>query len=266
MDLGLRGRAAVVAGGTRGIGRAVADLLAAEGCRVAVLARGATDLVATEAALGALGAPDAVALTCDLLDPGEVEAAFGFLGERWGECNALVNAVGPVHVGDLHHLRDADWLSAFDQGVVSAVRTVRAALPLLRRATFARVVNIGASSVRHQSPSLIAYTAAKAALVSTTKNLARTLAPDGVLVNVVCPGTVLSPALESALPPRLGGDPELGPLEAAYEAIAAEFGVRNDLERVGLAEEIATTVVFLCSQAATFITGAVIPVDGGTDF
>jgi 3-oxoacyl-[acyl-carrier protein] reductase len=266
MDLGLRGRAVVVAGGTRGMGRAAAELFAAEGCRVAVLGRTEAHLREAEEELAAAGSADAIALQCDLLDTGEVEAAFTFLDERWGELNALVNAAGPSRVGTLDDLSDNDWMASFDLGVLTMVRTVRAALPLLRKATFARVVNLAATSIRHQAPSIVAYTAAKAAMASVSKNLARSLARDGIVVNTVCPGTVMSPALEAYLDTteRIGL-PD-GPLEAAYAAVTRDFGAPNDLGRVGLPEEVGALVVFLCSEHAGFVVGATIPVDGGTDF
>ena len=266
MELGLQGRAAVVAGGSRGVGRATAGLLAREGGRVAVLARTPKDLRETEDELLAFGAEDAIGLECDLLDTGEVEAAFTFLDERWGECHALVNTVGPAHVGGLDDLTDAAWLDEFDLGVLTMIRTTRAALPLLRQATFARVVNVAASSIRHQSPGLIGFTASKAAMASASKNLSRALAPEGIIVNTVAPGTVMSPTLAGYLVGTdLEGLPE-GPLEAAYEAIARDYGASNDIGRVGLPEEVAAMVVFLCSELCSFVVGATVPVDGGTDF
>ena len=266
MQLGLAGRATVVAGGTRGVGRSTAELLAAEGARVAVLARDETELRDTEEALVAAGAAEAIGLQCDLLDTGEVEAAFSFLDERWAECHALVNAVGPAHLGTLDELTDNEWLDEFDRGVLTMVRTTRAALPLLRKATYARIVNLAASSIRHQSPGLIGYTAAKAALASASKNLSRALAPEGIVVNTVCPGAVMSPVLEAYLADTdLSGLPE-GPLEAAYGAMVRDFGESNDVGRIGVPEEVGALVVFLCSELASFVVGATIPVDGGTDF
>ena len=266
MDLGLGDRAICIAGGSHGMGRAAADVLASEGCRVAVLGRSQADLQVTEEELLAEGAPDALGLQCDLLDTGEVEAAFTFLDERWGELNGLVNAAGPSRIGGLDDLTENDWLEDFDVGVVTMIRTVRAALPLLRKASFARIVNLAEASIRHQSPGLIAHTAANAAMASASKNLARALAPEGILVNTVCPGTVMSPALEAYLVETdLAGLPE-GPLEAGYAAIERDFGTANDLGRVGLPEEVAAVTVFLCSEAASFVSGATIPVDGGTDF
>jgi 3-oxoacyl-[acyl-carrier protein] reductase len=266
MDLGLRGRAVTVAGGTRGIGRAVAEQFASEGARVAVLARTDAELRDAERDLDAAGATDAVGLQCDLLDTGEVEAAFTFLDERWGELNALVNAAGPTRLGTLGELTDNDWMESFDLGVLTMVRTVRAALPLLRKGTYARIVNIGATSIRHQAPGAISFSAAKAAVASASKNLARSLAPQGIVVNTVCPGTVMSPALEAYLSATDHTDLPEGPLEAAYAAMTRDFGAVNDLGRVGLPEEVATMIVFLCSEPASFVLGATIPVDGGTDF
>jgi 3-oxoacyl-[acyl-carrier protein] reductase len=266
MELGLGGRAAVVAGGTRGIGRAVAEQLAREGCRVAVLARGTEGLTETEGELAAAGAADALGLQCDLLDTGEVEAAFSYLEERWGELNVLVHAAGPAHLGGLGELTDNEWLDAFDSGVITMVRCARAALPLLRKAAFGRVVSIASSGTRHQSPGLIAWTAAKSALVSATKNLSRELAPEGIVVNTVCPGMVMTPAIERYLEEvDPAGLPE-GPLEAAYEAVERDFDSPNDIGRIGVPEEVAALVVFLCSEPASFVVGATIPVDGGSDF
>jgi NAD(P)-dependent dehydrogenase (short-subunit alcohol dehydrogenase family) len=266
LELGLAGRATVVAGGTRGIGRSTAEALAAERARVAVLARDEAELRETEEALLAAGALDALGLQCDLLDTGEVEAAFSFLDERWGEVHALVNAVSPAHFGALDELTDNEWLDEFDRGVLTMVRTTRAALPLLRKATFARIVNLAASSIRHQSPGLIGYTAAEAALASASKNLSRALAPEGIVINTVCPGAVMSSSLENYLEEAdIGALPE-GPLEAAYAVMSRDFGETNDIGRIGTPEEVASMVVFLCSELASFIVGATIPVDGGTDF
>lgn len=248
------------------MGRATAESLAAEGCRVAVLARTQSDLRETEDALHELGSPDALGLPVDLRDQGQVGDAFAFLDERWGELNALVNAAGPIRTGRLDELSDEDWMRDYDLGVLTMVRAVRAALPLLRRATFARIVNLAAMSIRHQSPGLVSYTASKAALASASKNLARTLAPEGIIVNTICPGIVMSPVLADYV--ERAGDPSLpeGPLEAAYAVIERDFASSNDLGRVGLPEEVASVAVFLCSEQASFVVGAAVPVDGGSDF
>ncbi len=268
MDLGLRGRTAAVAGGTRGIGRAVAEALADEGCRVAVLARTESELRSTEAALQAKGV-DAIGLECDLRIAAEVDAAFGFIEERFGELTALVNAAGPAALGTFEQLDDTSWQESFDTAVLSVVRTIRAALPLLRKATFGRIVNIAASTIRHQSPSLVGYTAAKSALASVSKNLARELASEGILVNTVCPGTVMNPALEAEVlrsEHMVTASEPRGPLETAYEHLTRSYGTINDIGRIGLPEEVAAVVAFLCSEPASYLVGAMIPIDGGTDF
>jgi NAD(P)-dependent dehydrogenase (short-subunit alcohol dehydrogenase family) len=268
MDLGIRGRVAVVAGGSRGMGRATAELLAQEGARVAVLARNETELAETETELFALGAEEAVGLPCNLLDTGEVEAAFGYLEERWGEINILVNAAGALAVGGFEELTDEAWLEAFDEGALTMVRTVRAALPLLRKASMARIVNIAATGIRHQTPGLVSWTAAKAAQASASKSLARQLASEGIVVNTVCPGTIMTPTIEQYVE-GADTDPDdfsEGPLEAAYEVIERDFQTSNDIGRIGMPEEVAAVVVFLCSEMASFVVGAEIPVDGGSDF
>jgi NAD(P)-dependent dehydrogenase (short-subunit alcohol dehydrogenase family) len=267
MDLGLRDRTAVIAGGSRGMGRATAEALAAEGCRVAILARTEADLRDSESALRRRGASDVLALRTDLLDAAEVEAAFEAVGRRWGALNALVCAAGPSSAGALEALSEHDWLHAFDEGVLTAVRCVRAALPLLRAADFARVVTLAATSTRQQSPQLIGYTAAKAALVSMTKNLARSLAPEGIVVNCICPGWVLTPSVERYLR-EVAATAGLPPddLDAAYRVAAGTMGAANDLGRIGRPEEVAVMAAVLCSPLAGFTVGATIPVDGGTDF
>lgn len=250
------------------MGRAAAELFARDGARVAVLARNQTTIDETVDALGALGSPDPVGYSVDLQDRATVDDAFARLGERWGELNTLVCCAGPSDgIGPFEALDDDGWMAAYDQGAVSLVRCTRAALPLLRRAEWARVVAVSAHSTKRQSPTIVAYTAAKSAMTSIAKNLSLSLAADGILVNTVSPGTFLTDALRSwmsAVADERGVDPDSP--EDCMRLIAEDYGHPCHLGRAGLAPEIGHVIAFVGSRVNTYMTGANINVDGGSDF
>jgi NAD(P)-dependent dehydrogenase (short-subunit alcohol dehydrogenase family) len=269
MDLGLGGAAVVVNGGTKGMGRAAAECFAADGARMCVLARGQDAIDDTVAALEAAGSPDAFGVSTDLTVRAEVDVAFAAVGERWGEVNVLVNAAGPVEVGinSFEALDDEEWIATFDIGALSAVRCVRAALPLLRAAEWARIVNVSAHSTKRQTAGLIAYTASKAAMTSISKNLSLSLAADGILVNTVSPGSFLSAGMVgylASLPPERGVDPTS--LEDAMRVIDEDFGHPAHLPRAGDPREIGPVIAFVGSRVNSYMTGANVNVDGGSDF
>lgn len=266
MDLGYAGAATVVTGGTKGMGRAVADILAADGARVAVMARGQQALDDTVAELRTSGSPDAFGVSVDMTDPDSIAAGFAAVGERWGQLNALVHTVGPGD-GAFEELDDAAWQATFTLGTMAAVRSVRAALPLLRAAEWGRIVTFSAHSIQRQNPRLVAYTASKAALSSLTKNLAKSLAPDGILVNAVCPGTIVTASFTEVLQPVLA--------ESGFDAsdprdvmrwIETVYHQPADLGRAGLPDEVASAAAYLASRRNGYVTGASVNVDGGSDF
>jgi NAD(P)-dependent dehydrogenase (short-subunit alcohol dehydrogenase family) len=251
------------------MGRAAAECLAREGARVAVLARGRAALDDTVESLRTAGSPDAIGIATDLTVAADVEAAFAQLAGRWGECNVLVNAAGPVEVGigRFEDIDDDEWQATFDIGTMSAIRCVRAALPLLRAAEWARIVNVSAHSTKRQSAEIVAYTASKAALTSLSKNLSLSLAPEGILVNTVSPGSFLSEGMRAylrSLPAERGIDPES--LEDAMRVIAEDFGHPAHLPRAGDPSEIGPVIAFVGSRLNSYMTGANINVDGGSDF
>ena len=180
-----------------------------------------------------------------------------------------MNAAGPVDVGigPFAGLGDDDWRATFEIGLLSAVRTVRSCLPLLRHGSFARIVNVSAHSTKRQSPDLVAYTASKAALSSLTKNLSQSLAPEGILVNTVSPGSFLSEGMQGylrSLPPERGIDSTS--LTDAMRVIAEDFGHPAYLGRAGSPAEIGPVIAFLGSRVNSYMTGADVNVDGGSDF
>jgi NAD(P)-dependent dehydrogenase (short-subunit alcohol dehydrogenase family) len=254
----------VIVGGTSGIGLASARRFAADGARVAVIGRTAEKVAAAAATVNAIGtSPAVLGLVADAGDDGALAAAYATLADAWPELNVVVNAVGPTGAGAFEDLDDEAWRRVFDQGVLTAVRSIRHALPQLRRASWARIVNITAISTKHQTSGLIAYTAAKAALASVTKNLARTFASDGILVNAVAPGPVLTGGITGAV--RAAGA-DAGDVYEAYEVMARQYDSSVDLRRVGRAEEVAEAVAFCASRDNSFMTGATLNVDGGSDF
>ncbi len=266
MDLGFAGASAAVTGGTKGMGRAIALTMAAEGARVAVLARHQTDIDETVEALRTAGAPDAMGVPTDVTDAAGVTGAFAAIGQRWGSLNVLVNTVGPG-AAKFEDLDDDDWDAVFEIGLMSAVRSTRAALPLLRAAEWARIVNISAHSIQRQSPLLVAYTASKAALASVSKNLAKSLAPEGILVNTVSPGSIVTASFSEGLRPMFEAE-DLDPTDPVdvMRWIDTHFHQPADLGRAGLPNEIAVVVAFLASKTNGYVTGANVNVDGGSDF
>ncbi|MDT5008399.1 MAG: 3-oxoacyl-[acyl-carrier protein] reductase [Mycobacterium sp.] len=266
MDLGLAGSAAVVTGGSKGMGLAIAQTLAAEGARVAVMARGRTALDDAVGSLMSAGAQDAVGVSVDMTDARSIAEGFDTVADRWGELNSLIHTIGPAD-GYFEQMSDADWEAAFTLGTMSGVRSIRAALPMLRTAEWARIVTLSAHSIQRQNPRIVAYTASKAALTSVTKNLSKSLAKDGILVNCVCPGTIVTASFTEQLKDILAADglDATNPVDV-MTWINNNFHQPCDLGRAGLPEEIASITTYLASRRNGYVTGATVNVDGGSDF
>jgi 3-oxoacyl-[acyl-carrier protein] reductase len=249
------------------MGLAIAQTLAADGARVAVMARGQAALDAATESLFAAGAPDAVGISVDMTDADSIAAGFAAVSERWGgTLNSLVHTIGPGD-GYFEEMTDAQWEEAISLGTMSGVRSIRAALPMLRSADWARIVTFAAHSIQRQNPRIVAYTASKAALSSITKNLSKSLAKDGILVNCVCPGTIVTASFTENLKDILAADglDATNPVDV-MTWIDDNFHQPCDLGRAGLPEEIASITTYLASKRNGYVTGATVNVDGGSDF
>ena len=250
MDLGLDGRRALVTGGTKGIGRAIAEGLVAEGARVVVVSRSGDTVPGCELAIAA-----------DLAARGAPERAVAEAVAALGGLDVLVNNVGVARQVAFDDLSDDDWQAAFDLIVMSYVRAIRGALPHLRASDQARIVNISSTAGKRPSTGMPDYTVTKAAVLSLSRLVADLEAKNGVLCNALCPGPSLTPAwleeggLADQAVARGGGD---------RDAVLAKVAAGRPLNRMAEPDEIARVAVFLCSSAASYVTGAAWGVDGGT--
>jgi 3-oxoacyl-[acyl-carrier protein] reductase len=266
MDLGLAGAKAVVTGGSKGMGLAIAQTLAAEGASVAVMARNRAALDDAVESLRTAGAPDAVGISVDMADAASIADGFSAVSDRWGQLNSLVHTIGPAD-GYFEQMDDTDWTAAFTLGAMSGVRSIRAALPMLRAADWARIVTLSAHSIQRQNPRIVAYTASKAALSSVTKNLSKSLAADSILVNCVCPGTIVTASFTEQLKDVLAAEGlDATDPRDVMTWIDNNFHQPCDLGRAGLPEEIASITAYLASHRNGYVTGATVNVDGGSDF
>jgi len=248
----LDGRVALITGGASGIGAAAARLFVAEGAAVALVDRDGDGAARLAAALD--GAP-ALALTADVTDREAVEEATARAAATFGRLDVLYNNAGvPAGFGPVGDLAVADWNLCLAVNVTGTLFCIQAALPHLRAAGGGSIVNQSSVAALVGIPGLAAYSAAKGALLSLTRTLAAELAPDGIRVNAICAGTVDTPMARPLLAARGQGDLERG------ARLTAE---RYPVGRIGTPEEIARAALFLASAESSFVTGAVLTVDGG---
>jgi 3-oxoacyl-[acyl-carrier protein] reductase len=259
MDLGLGGRAILITGASGGIGLATARAVAREGARVAIAARSEDRLAAACAELLALGAPDALAVPADLAVPGEPERAVAAAAERFGGLDALVCNVGYAEARRLDDLTDADWEASFQVNLMTHVRAVRAALPLLRASDQARIAMVASTAGKRPSTGMPDYSVMKAALLSFSRLVADLEAKNGVLVNAICPGPTATDAWLAA-----GGLADQTKGAGTREEALAKAGAGRPIGRLAEPEEIADVIALLVSARSSYVTGAAWGVDGGT--
>ena len=257
MDLGLTGRRALVTGGSKGIGYAVADELLAEGASVAVCSRTVDELSKAADELRARH-PDAtvVDVVADVTRADEVDRLVTTAGEQLGGLDILVNNAGGAHPGNFETLTDADWRGDLDVKLFSQIRCFRAALPLLRQSSSPRVVNVNAVYGKYPDPAFFATTVIRAACLNLNKVLAQEFGADAILVNSVNIGFVDTPQWENIRARRAPGS-----TKEEFFATLAEQEV--PLRRFGTTAEVSGLIAFLAGERASYITGAVIDVAGG---
>lgn len=260
MDLGLRGRACLVTGASRGIGLATALVLGAEGARVVVHGRDAAALERAAAGVTEAGGEVAVA-TGDLVDPGCPERLLAATREAFGDPDVLVNNAGTSAVRSLDELTDEEWAAQWELSVMAPMRLMRGACPAMARRGWGRVVNVCSSSGKRPSASNAAYSVAKAGQLSLSRAFADAYAGQGVCVNAVAPGAVASPLWTA--PGGLADQQAAARGTGAPEALAAA-AAKVPRGAMGSPGEIAAVIAFLCSEQAANVVGAAWSVDGGT--
>lgn len=257
MDLGLKGKVALVAAASRGLGKAVAWELAREGARVVVCAREENVLQATASEIASDTGAEVFPVVADVTKPDDIKALISSVEDRFGQIDILVNNAGGPPTGAFLDFDDAAWEEALRLNLLSTIRLCRAVLPGMRTRGWGRIVNITSASVKQPMDGFVLSSAARSGVVGMAKTLANECAAEGITVNNVCPGYTLTDRVKHLAEEQATKEGKT--VQEVIERFAADIPAR----RLGRPEELAALVVFLASERAAYITGTTIQVDGG---
>ena len=256
MELGLTDRICLVTGSTAGIGLETARLLVAEGARVVINGRDGDRAEQARADVGA-----ALAVACDLSQAGSADELIGEIAQAVGPVECLVNNVGDAYQVGFEELSDDQWDAMWQVNVMSYVRCIRAVLPGMRDAGAGTIVNVSSTAGKRPSTGMPNYSVTKAAVLSLSRLVADLYAKDGVRCNAVAPGpTATSAWLDEG---GLADQQAAASIKTRLEVLEA-VGAGRPLGRLAEPDEIASVIVFLCSDRASYVTGSAWSADGGT--
>lgn len=257
METGLRGRVAIVAASSQGIGRATAAAFAAEDCRVAMCARNRQTLEAAAQEIRKQSGAEVFAQAFDVTDADAVRAFVDAVADRFGAVDICVtNAGGPPAKGFLAASIE-EWRKGIDANFLSTVYFAREVIPHMQRKVWGRIITLTSISTKQPVPDLVLSNAARAAVVGLMKSLANEFGKDGILVNNVAPGYTATDRLKELARVRSAAQ------HKSEDEIFAAWAGDSALKRIGEPNEIADTIVWLASERASYITGQTILVDGG---
>jgi NAD(P)-dependent dehydrogenase (short-subunit alcohol dehydrogenase family) len=256
MDLGLRDRVCVVTGSTGGIGLEAARLLAWEGAKVVVTGRSSDRVERARRDVRA-----ALGIVCDLAEPGAPDALIAETTAELGSLDVLVNNVGVAYQASFDEISDRQWDEMWQLNVMSYVRAIRAALPGMRERGRGSIVNVSSTSGKRPSVSMPNYSVTKAAVLSLSRLVADIYAGEGIRCNAVAPGPTATDAWLAA-----GGlaDQQRDRSGKSRQDVLASVAAGRPLGRLAEPQEIAAVIAFLCSDRASYVTGAAWSADGGT--
>ena len=256
MDLGLKGKTALVTGGSKGIGRAIAEGLAREGARVAISARTATDLDKATSQIRAAGG-EAIPVAADLSQLAEVSRVVQTVHDRFGRLDILINNAGAIRGGDFLKIPDEQWAGDWSLKILGYVRMARAVLPIMQKQGGGRILNVVGAAARNPTPGYLPGGIANAGLINFTKGLADLGAASNVLVTAISPAATATDRWETLVAQQAQA------AGTSVDEVRAKAFAEYPLKRIATPEDIADLACYLVSERASFITGICITVDGG---
>ena len=258
MDLGIKGKSAIVTGGSRGIGREAARQFLEEGVRVTICGRNAETLERTRAELAKQTGGEIHAVVADTMKEKDAERLVESARQKFGTVDILVNNAGQMYSGRFSVLTEAGLKEQFETKIFGFMRMIRLVHPLMKAQRWGRIVNMIGGAGKEPDPYMFGSGITNSGLLNITKSLSTEFGEDGVLVNAVCPGWVdtnLWQRNAQGLAQELGAKTE--------EEARRQAARKNSLNRFGKPEELANAIVFLCSERASYITGVSLNLDGG---
>jgi 3-oxoacyl-[acyl-carrier protein] reductase len=257
MNLGLKGKVAIVAASSKGMGEATAMALAAEGARITMCARGVDALAKAAQDVQDRHQADVLAVPADVTRYDDVKRVVQETVGRWGTVNILVNNAGGPPPGTFADVDDSAWQSAFELNLLSTIRFIREVVPHMRKAGGGAIINIQSVSVKEPIDNLILSNSIRSGVNGLAKSLSRELAKDRIRVNTVLPGAIQTDRLRQVI---AGQAQRQG---RSVEEIRRTWEGEIPLGRLGESEDVADMIVFLASERANYVTGVTVQVDGG---